>query len=212
MKQGAIAFSCGNLILDGYLYSPAKYGRFPGVIICHPHPLYGGSMNNNVIRKLAAALVNREIVSMLFNFRGVGNSQGEYGEGVAEQEDVIAAIDWLKNQDNIDTGKIGLAGYSFGAMVLIPVACKNELVKTMALISPVITGENTELLTQCIKPKLFVVGDKDDLTKASDIERAYQQISEPKKYICVPDSDHFWNNHIDEMVNKVADFLVTGLG
>ena len=106
MKHASISFPCGDLILEGGCYYPEGDSPLSGVILCHPHPLYGGSMNNNVIQTLAATLVKCSIIAFMFNFRGVGRSEGSFGDGIDEQEDVIAAIDWLVSQTEIDADDI----------------------------------------------------------------------------------------------------------
>lgn len=211
MKRQAITFHCDRLILHGYCFTPDTNGNFPGVIICHPHPLYGGSMNNTVVTELASALTDRNMVSVIFNFRGVGRSQGTFGEGIAEQEDVAAAIDWLTDQSMIDGGRIGLAGYSFGGGVAIPVACRDVRIKTMALISPVLNDNNIHLLSECYKPKLFIVGGHDDVIIPEIVEEVYKSAADPKQFIEIPEADHFWNGYIDILIQKTADYLIQTL-
>lgn len=207
MIREAITFPCGQLILHGYCYIPDKNGALPGVIICHPHSLYGGSMDNIIVTGLAAALTDKDIVSLIFNFRGVGNSQGSYGEGIAEQDDVISALDWLTERPEIDKSRIGLAGYSFGGGVCIPVACTDARVKILALISPVITGDSIETLGNCPKSKLFIVGEYDDVTPPEIVEAAYNRAPEPKQYKLITGADHFWGGYADKAILTAADFI-----
>ena len=87
----------------------------PGAVICHPHPMYGGSMDNNVVEAIIAAMWRRGYATLRFNFRGVGASEGEYDGGEGEAEDARAAVEFLAAQPDIDRGAIALAGYSFGA-------------------------------------------------------------------------------------------------
>ena len=136
MKPQQVSFACGSLKLEGLYYGVESAGPVPAVVVCHPHPLYGGSMRNNVTYALADALVKCGIAALLFNFRGVGRSQGSHGGGIAEQEDVRAALDWLGPGKGVDAGRLGLAGYSFGAGVAYPVGCRDERVKAIALVSP----------------------------------------------------------------------------
>ena len=92
-------------------------------------------MDNNVILSVSSALVEKSIIAFMFNFRGVGGSQGSYGDGIAEQEDVAAAISWLVSQPAVDSNRVGLLGYSFGAAVALSVACVDARVRAVALIS-----------------------------------------------------------------------------
>lgn len=207
MKQQPVTFPCGSIQLKGYYYTPEDRDTFPAVIICHPHSLYGGSMNNIVVKRLAVALTNEDIISLIFNFRGVGQSQGSFDNGVGEQDDIMAAIDWLLQQPAVNKDRIGLTGYSFGGGVSIPVACRDSRVKALALISPVIDDYAVEILGGCNKPKIFIVGENDDITLPGTIEMAYNSAAEPKVYKLVPETDHFWDSHVNEAANLVADFL-----
>jgi uncharacterized protein len=207
VKTQAIVFPCGSIQLQGYYYTPESQGMFPAVIICHPHSLYGGSMDNYIVKRLAAVLTDNNIVSMIFNFRGVGQSQGSFDNGTGEQDDITAAIDWLLQQRSVDKDRIGLAGYSFGGGVSIPVACRDSRIKALALISPVIDEDTVELLRACNKPKIFIVGENDDVTRPVTIELAYDNAGAPKLYKLIPEADHFWYGHENEAVNMAADFL-----
>ena len=136
MNKKSVTFPCGQLTLEGVYCTPEGNDAFPAVVLCHPHPLYGGSMDNTIIMELATAVTGASMAALMFNFRGVGGSEGSYGGSVGEREDVEAAIDWLISQPGIIANRIGLAGYSFGAMVGAPVACQDKRVKAVALISP----------------------------------------------------------------------------
>ncbi len=109
---------------------------FPAVVVCHPHPLYGGDMYNNVVSVICQALAQESIATLRFNFRGVGRSEGNHEEGVGEQDDVVAALDFLQSSDGVDKGRLGLAGYSFGTRVVMPVALRDSRVRAVALVSP----------------------------------------------------------------------------
>ena len=115
MKEIEVRFPSGELLLEGVLGLPEGDGPFPAVVVCHPHPLYGGSMDNNVVNSICEALTRASLVSFKFNFRGVGGSQGTHSGGAGEQEDVAAAISFVSDQAEVDPGRIGLAGYSAGA-------------------------------------------------------------------------------------------------
>ncbi len=159
MKIKHVLFPCGDLTLEGACYYPADPGKFPGVVICHPHPLYGGSMGNKVVREIASALIKHSIIAFTFNFRGVGKSQGNYGNGIDEKKDVVAAIDWLSSQPEVEKSKIGLAGYSFGASVALPEACDDPRVSALALISPALLDQpKMEQLRNCTMPGLIICG------------------------------------------------------
>jgi alpha/beta superfamily hydrolase len=207
MKPHHITFPCGSLKLEGLYYGIEAREPVPAVVVCHPHPLYGGSMRNNVTYAIADALVKSGIAALLFNFRGVGRSQGSYGGGTAEQEDVKAALDWLGAGKGVDAGRLGLAGYSFGAGVAFPVGCRDALVRAMALVSPYFESSPNSLLRSCLKPKLILGGSEDDMVPAQDVETYGREAAEPKKCEIIKGPDHFWGGYERPMAEKVAGFF-----
>ncbi len=201
-------FSCGKFKLEGACYYPDAKGKFPAVILCHPHPLYGGSMANNVIMALASALIKMSIIAFMFNFRGVGRSQGSFGGGIDEQDDVVAALNWLMTQSEVDTVKIGLAGYSFGALVALPVACRDPRIKAVALISPSIVEQDTVAqLKNCTIPKLIISGDADKSISNEQLGLLNREAADPKRFELVSGADHFWLSQETSLADKVVTFF-----
>jgi len=109
-----VTFPVGDITLEGLLWAPPQAPSV-GAVLCHPHPLYGGEMRNNVVSALAEALQRAGVATLRFNFRGVGQSGGEHGGGEAEIEDVKAAVTYLLSRQAVKT--VAVAGYSFGAIV-----------------------------------------------------------------------------------------------
>lgn len=207
MKPLQVTFPCGGLKLEGIYYSVEAGDPVPAVIVCHPHPLHGGSMHNNVTYAIADALVKGGMAALLFNFRGVGRSQGSYGGGTAEQEDVVAALDWLAKVKGVDAGRLGLAGYSFGAGVAFPVGCRDARVRVMALVSPYFENSPLALLKACLKPKLILGGSADDMVPSQDVETYGREAAEPNKCEIIKGPDHFWGGYERPMAGKVAGFF-----
>ena len=139
MTSTRARFPCGDITLEGEWHFPQGNGPFPAVVVCHPHPLFGGDMLNNVVVAICQALSRQSIAAFRFNFRGVGNSGGAFGRGIAEQEDVKAALAFVLSNPDIDAGRIGLVGYSFGASVALPVALQDERLGLLALVSPALS-------------------------------------------------------------------------
>jgi alpha/beta superfamily hydrolase len=204
MRQTAISFQSGTLKLHGYCYYPDTDGIFPAVVLCHPHSLNGGSMSNLVIRTLGKALADRSMIAVMFNFRGVGKSEGSYGAGIGEQEDLIAALDWTAAQNEVDKEKLGVAGYSFGGFVALPVASRDPRVKAIALISPALDGSHVLHLRQYTGPKLIISGDRDDLILPGSVESWHREAAEPKYLELIEGADHFWFGMDDIVADKVA--------
>src|SRR5690606_755555 len=116
-----IAFTSEGLSLEGILHQPVS-APFPAAAVCHPHPLYGGDMNNYVVVAVCQALADAGIASLRFNYRGVGDSEGEYGDGLGERTDAAAALAYLRQLAQADQDRMGIVGYSFGATVALAAA------------------------------------------------------------------------------------------
>lgn len=209
MKEARGEFPCGDLLLEGIITLPEGEGPFPAVVVCHPHPLYGGNMDNNVVLAVCQALVAESMVTLRFNFRGVGNSEGKFGQGVDEQQDAIAAISCLDGMKEVDLGKIGLAGYSFGATVALSTAPKDERVQAVVAISPPLSSP--ESLKEYLKPKLLLCGGKDAFIPQHNFLRLVDGLPEPKEQVIIPNADHFWWGCEEEAVRRVADFFASVL-
>src|SRR6266540_978811 len=114
----AVTFPSGELSLEGLLHLPEQTPA-PGIVVCHPHPMYGGDMHNNVVDAICDTAVAEGIAALRFNFRGAGASEGRYDNGVGEQDDVRAALTYLRGLPEVDSARVALAGYSFGAAVAL---------------------------------------------------------------------------------------------
>jgi alpha/beta superfamily hydrolase len=210
LKRVHISFPSGQLTLEGVWHLPEGDGPFPAVVVCHPHPLYGGNMSSNVVFGICQALALKNITALRFNFRGVGQSQGEFGEGIAEQEDVRAALDFVLSTPNIDHERIGLAGYSFGGGVAAAVAVLDERVKMLALVSPAFMYGGEELKGYK-KPKFIIIGEDDNMVAPDELEEAVEAMPKPKRFELIPGADHFWAGFEDEVAEKVCRFFRKGL-
>jgi alpha/beta superfamily hydrolase len=210
LKRLHISFPSGGLTLEGVWHLPEASGPLPAVIVCHPHPLYGGNMSANVVFYLCQALAGAGMAALRFNFRGVGKSQGEFGGGIGEQEDVRAALDFVLATENIDKTKIGLAGYSFGGGVALPVAIQDERVKMLALISPALM-DGGEQLKEYRKPKFIIVGQNDDVIDQKELRVLFEEIPEPKQLEITSGADHFWGGYEEVVAEKVTEFFAQGL-
>ena len=202
--------SSGRITLEGELHLPEGRGPFPSVTVCHPHPVYGGNMLNNIVLAICQALPRHSIAAFRFNFRGVGNSEGEFGGGIAEQEDVKAALAFLLSTPDIDTKRIGLAGYSFGAMVALPVALQDERVNLLALVSPPLPDSGWEQLKGYSNPKLLMVGGADMFIPLGQFQQHIEDVADPKQYQVVSGADHFWWGYEEEVAEKVSQFFIAG--
>jgi uncharacterized protein len=202
-----VVFPFGDIQLEGILSLPDGNGHFPGVIVCHPHPLYGGDMDNNVVTAVCSALGKSTIAALRFNFRGVGNSGGSFGDGIGEQDDLRAALDFLSTLKDIDSTKIGVAGYSFGGMVANTVAIIDTRVKMLALVSPALNAAGWAQLQEFNSPKLVLVGEEDTSVPFRPYRRFFGDL---RQYQIIAGADHFWSGFEEQMSNKIARFFHDG--
>jgi alpha/beta superfamily hydrolase len=210
LKRLHISFPSGELTLEGVWHLPDSDGPLPAVIVCHPHPLYGGNMSANVVFYICQALAGAGIAALRFNFRGVGKSGGRFSEGIAEQEDVQAALALALSTDNIDQNRIGLAGYSFGGGVAAAVAVREERIKMLALVSPAFF-DGGEPLKGYIKPKFIIIGKNDNVIPQRELRELFGEMPEPKQLEIISGADHFWEGFVDEVAQRVTDFFSGGL-
>ena len=200
-----IEFPCGKITLEGMVSVPEGPGPFGLVVVCHPHPLYGGNMFNNVVHEVCENLGEKGLAWLKFNFRGVGKSGGRYSDGIGEQDDAQTAISFGERQERIDPGIIGVCGYSFGSIVAFAVAAKDSRVKAVAGISPFI--QPPDLLDRCFRPKLFVTGARDGFVDPKSLEEQVKKLPEPKELVLFPGADHFWSEEAVAMAEKVSRFF-----
>jgi alpha/beta superfamily hydrolase len=209
MIETRIKFPCGDLMLEGISAVPDGNGPFPGVVVCHPHPLYGGEMSNNVVVPICMTLEQASVASLRFNFRGVGASQGKFANGAGEKEDASAAISYLSSLEAVDKERIGLCGYSFGGAVSLEVAPHDARVKALALISPDISTYTP--LKQYTRPKLIVCGGADQFVSIIALQRLAEELPPPNDFELIAGADHFWGGFENKVAAKVAAFFLNAL-
>jgi len=164
-------------------------------------------MDNNVILSVSSALVEKSIIAFMFNFRGVGGSQGSFGGGIAEQKDAVAAISWIICQSEVDGNRVGLSGYSFGAAVALPVVCTDDRVRAVALISLPHGKPQIFKLKNCSKPKLIICGTNDIVVPLEQVQLMTREAAEPKQSELISGADHLWWGYESVLAMKVADFF-----
>jgi uncharacterized protein len=188
----------------------AKYAA----VVCHPHPLYGGTLHNKVVFHAMKALNGFGFPVLRFNFRGTGLSEGEHASGVGEVEDVQVAMDWMEREFTLP---IIFAGFSFGAAVGLRASYSDERVPVLiALGLPAVPIENRiydfEFLRACTKPKLFVSGSRDQFGPAGKLEALVETFSDPKKLVRIEAGDHFFEGRLREMRESVESWVKETLG
>jgi hypothetical protein len=186
------------------LHLPEGAGPFPASVVCHPHPLYGGDMDNNVVLTVCGALVARSWGALRFNFRGTGRSEGQFGGGSGEREDVKAALDYLQTRAEVDGGSLGVVGYSFGGAVAFAAVQADSRVNRLALISPALSADGWSQLKGFARPRLVLLGDGDDVVPYQTLKR---YIQDGPQFHLVEGADHSWWGFEDEISRHVGDFF-----
>jgi uncharacterized protein len=161
MKEERVFFPSTGIKLEGLIHKSEAPSARGGVILCHPHPQFGGDMDNPVIHSGIHAAYEAGLSTLRFNFRGVGESQGTYAEGIGEKDDVRAAIECLDAIFGDRDRSLVLLGYSFGAWVGLPVAVQDERVKAMVAVAPPLEMFDFSFLRGCKKKKLIIAGSRD---------------------------------------------------
>lgn len=208
MSEEKVWLSSGGLRLEGRVSVPAGVGPFPAVAVCHPHPLYGGDMHNNVVTAICQGLSRRSIATLRFNFRGVGGSQGRYGGGKDEEDDARAALDFMAANPRIDPRRTGLAGYSFGAGVAFRTARESDAAAALVLVSPVLQHDEWLSLASFPRPRLVVWGDRDEFASAAAGRMAPQLQG---CHLAVAGADHFWSGYEPQLEQSVTGFFTAHL-
>ena len=194
-----------GLTLEGLLHVPDAT-PCPGVVVAHPHPQYGGEMRNNVVHALCRAANGAGAAAMRFNFRGVGASEGSFDNGVGEQKDVEGALAYLRGLPEIDSTRIAVAGYSFGALVILRYASgRDDLSEVVAVSNPTQPGLAVELSMRV--PTLFVTGDRDEYCDAALLTEYRERIGDDVTVVVHPGVDHFWWGSDDRLIETVSGFL-----
>ena len=174
-----------------------------GFVICHPHPLYGGDMDNPVVIRMAEVARSPGVATLRFNFRGVGTSSGEHGGGEAEQDDVRAALDALG--ERLPKGSsIGLAGYSFGALVAARVAAAADL-PALALVAPPLGMHDLDFLSQVPGATLLVAGSRDQYCPVEALGRLGQRLGATVEII--EGAEHFFFGKLFPLGEAVERWL-----
>jgi uncharacterized protein len=183
-------------------------------LVCHPHPLFGGTLHNKVVFHTMKALNSFGFPVLRFNFRGTGLSQGEHDRGGGEVEDVRTALDWLDSEFH---RPLIFAGFSFGAAVGLRAACADPRVCAAigAGVPVVPVAADTEeprvytyeFLRECTKPKLFVSGARDQFGPRAKLEALVASLAEPKKLVLIEGGDHFFEGRLRELREVIEGWV-----
>jgi alpha/beta superfamily hydrolase len=211
--------SAARRILTVRLAGPA--GRLEGLLedaltpvpafaalVCHPHPLYGGTMHNKVAHKTAATLQELGGAVLRFNFRGVGRSEGRFAGGEGERDDARAALAHLRRR--YPGARLWVAGFSFGAWVGLRVGAEEDDVERLIGIAPPVSTFDFSFLERCAKPKLLVQGDRDETCPLPALQGVLPGWAEPKTLLVIQGANHFFDKQLTRLSRALHEALPAG--
>lgn len=166
-------------------------------LVCHPHPLYGGTLHNKVTHRVATTLFARGAAVLRFNFRGVGRSEGVHDRGRGELQDALALLDWLRRRH--PRARAWAAGFSFGSWVASRVAASEPAVERLILVAPPVHTQTFEEMRTCPVAKLVLQGTADDVCRPENLARVFPTWAEPKRLELVEGASHFFDRRLVEL-------------
>lgn len=196
-------------------YFPAKVPNSPIALLLHPHPQHGGTMNNKVVYQLYQMFVRRGFATLRFNFRGVGRSQGSFDRGEGELSDAASALDWLQSQ-NQDAPMCWIAGFSFGAWIGMQLLMRRPEITGFLSVSPPANMYDFSFLAPCPASGLITHGDQDDIVPQDSVTELIAKLAKQKDVIIdfqvLKGSDHFYNDHLEELEQTANGYLDRRIG
>ena len=208
MRQTAIGFKSKRLMLEGVLTLPEELPPpYPAIVVCHSHPMLGGNMEDSVVTAVCRAAGEMGIAALRFNFRGVEGSEGEFSNGDKEHEDVKAALNVARRWPSIDGKRITLAGYSFGAGVILRGLRHFKRAQSLIFIAPPLSSLDGSRIVKDKRHKLFIVGQNDRLVSSVELQRVLDGVRKPLQFREIAGADHSLTGHEREVAGEVAGFV-----
>lgn len=191
-------------------YHQSENKNAPAALVLHPHPLYGGTMNNKVVYSLYESFKRNNFSVLRINFRGVGRSQGKFDNGVGELTDAATALDWLQNQ-NPDISNFWISGFSFGAWIAMQLMMRRPEIQAFAVASPPVNKYDFSFLSPCPAKGIIVQGDQDSIVSENAVSEFVDKISKQKNtdidYQIIFGADHFFREKTDDLIDTVSYYI-----
>lgn len=184
---------------------PSGVPRNAWGIVCHPHPLYGGTMHNKVVTTLTKMFQGLGLTTVRFNFRGVMRSEGRYDNGNGELDDLLAVIDWVQQQSL--KNELWLAGFSFGAYIAAKAATQIPVTK-LVTIAPPVQHFPMKNLPPILCPWVLVQGEKDDVVPPEDVLKWAEHRDPPPIILRFPEAGHFFHGQLGELRKRIEEALL----
>jgi alpha/beta superfamily hydrolase len=187
--------------LEALLEEPEDQEPRHAILVCHPHPLHGGTMHNKVVYRIARGLRRAGAVVLRFNYRGVNLSAGEYDKGIGETEDARAALALLRSR--YPALPFSLAGFSFGSRVILKLGCETPGPSRLIAVGFPANLSDSQTLGQCSVPRAFVVSTHDEFCSVPSMEAYFAALEEPKELIWIEAPNHFFSGALDEFEDAI---------
>ncbi len=194
--------------LEAIFWTPSAVTRPPiAAVVCHPHPLFGGTMHNKVVYQVAKSLDAAGIPVLRFNFRGAGLSEGEHDRGRGEKDDVRAAFDFLSGE--FPSVPLLAAGFSFGCVAGLRAGCEDSRVSQLIGLGLPVNSTDVSFLSHCSKPKLFVHGSDDEHGAIEKVKTLVASLPGENHLVVVEDADHFFKGKLDQVDRAITSWIAS---
>ncbi|MFM2444153.1 MAG: hypothetical protein RJB09_1339 [Pseudomonadota bacterium] len=191
-------------------FHPSKQRGAPIAVILHPHPQFGGTMNNQIVYNLYYTFAERGFSVLRFNFRGVGRSQGNFDHGTGELSDAAAALDWVQGI-NPEARACWIAGVSFGSWIGMQLLMRRPEIEGFISIAPPANRFDYSFLAPCPSSGLFVHGDQDRVAPLKEVMALIEKLKTQRgiqiEHCTIPGANHFFENRVDELIEEVGLYL-----
>ncbi len=195
--------------LEGRFHQAEKKNA-PIAVVLHPHPLYGGTMNNKVVYSIYQAFVRTGFSVLRFNFRGVGRSQGKFDDGLGELIDAATALDWMQLQCP-DASTCWIGGFSFGSWISMQMLMRRPEIEGFVVASPPANMYDFSFLSPCPCPGIILQGDKDDVVAEDSVSKLATKLATQKgskvEYHMIRGADHYFRGHIEDASAQMEEYI-----
>jgi alpha/beta superfamily hydrolase len=199
--------------LEGRYYQSSRPNA-PVALILHPHPQYGGTMNNKVVYSLFSCFKDLGFSVLRFNFRGVGRSQGQFEDGPGELSDATIALDWLQSM-NPDAKQCWIAGYSFGAWIGLQLLMRRPDINNFIAVTPPANEKDFTFLAPCPASGLIIQGGKDEIVNYHLVETMARRLNQQRNvdidFALIEDGDHMYNGHLADLYKVSGQYVISAL-
>lgn len=209
MKVQEIVFNGPEGRLEGRFFKSEELNA-PAILLLHPHPLHGGTMNNKVIYTGFHTLARHKCSVLRFNFRGVGKSNGVFDHGAGELMDAAAALDWLEEKCP-EASSYWLVGFSFGAWIALQLLMRRPELAGFIAISPPAATHDFNFLSPCPTPGAIIQGTKDEVVKEEVVYKLFEKLDKQRgsdiEYYPIRGANHFFENQLDELKEVIENYI-----